>query len=294
MLGLIKDMDKQYYNRIASLFSLPFIKLVANNKHQKKLYNFLEKTGYINIINERTSLVDLFDLLYKDLKNNYRSEYVYKNAIADKILLGKHSIYTSTLISEFRVEGRKADIVVVNGTSTVYEIKTELDTLNRLDGQLEAYKKVFDKIYIVTDENSVEKVKDSVKKDIGILVLSRRYSFKEHRKALSNIENVDPACIFRSLRQKEYLNILKKYYNYEPDVPNTLLYEKCLKLFKELTPTIAHQEMVNELKKRSYKKEILNLIKVTPKSLKALCVDYRLSKKEILNLEKNLLLPAFQ
>lgn len=47
------------------------------------------------------------------------------NVIANKILLGKHSLNTSHMLSEFRVGYNKADVVIINGTSSVYEIKSE-------------------------------------------------------------------------------------------------------------------------------------------------------------------------
>ena len=58
---------------------------------------------------------------------------------------GEHIPQNSTLINEFRVCNSKADIAIINGKSTVYEIKSKYDSLDRLESQIADYKKVFDK-----------------------------------------------------------------------------------------------------------------------------------------------------
>ncbi len=78
-------------------------------------FNMLDKM-YRNI-----TLKDFFETSYKELLKNYRNEYVFKNAIAQKILIGRHSVKSSLLFTEFRVETSKADVVIFNGTSHVYE-----------------------------------------------------------------------------------------------------------------------------------------------------------------------------
>ncbi|MBE9547218.1 MAG: sce7726 family protein [Proteobacteria bacterium] len=117
----------------------------------------------------------MFDDVYSYLCNNYRSEYVYKNAIANKILLGRHSINTSTLLNEFRVGNSKADIVIINGDSSVYEVKSEYDSMERLQNQIKSYRTVFDYINIVTHFSQLDKIIKTVDKDIGIIVLTDQY-----------------------------------------------------------------------------------------------------------------------
>lgn len=45
------------------------------------------------------------------------------------MFLKKHKINKAVMLSEFRVGANKADCVILNGLSTCYEIKTELDNL---------------------------------------------------------------------------------------------------------------------------------------------------------------------
>ncbi|PKG80047.1 hypothetical protein CXF80_18020 [Shewanella sp. Actino-trap-3] len=87
------------------------------------------------------STISIVDVLktYATLDKHYRYEYFYKNTIANNRLLGRHSLRTAAMITEFRVGRNIADCVIFNGSSTCYEIKTEFDSLSRLDAQLDSY-----------------------------------------------------------------------------------------------------------------------------------------------------------
>lgn len=57
---------------------------------------------------------------------------------------------------------RRADVVSANkeqGLTYAYEIKSDNDTLLRLEGQLEAYKTTFNYVYVVTTEKYIDSVK---------------------------------------------------------------------------------------------------------------------------------------
>jgi hypothetical protein len=60
-------------------------------------------------------------------RSGLRDKYVYKAALTQRVLMGKHSLRTACMLSEFRVGDRKADITILNGTTTVYEIKSDRD-----------------------------------------------------------------------------------------------------------------------------------------------------------------------
>lgn len=46
----------------------------------------------------------IFDAAFSLLqREGYRHEYIYKAALTHKILLGKHSLHTASMITEFRV-----------------------------------------------------------------------------------------------------------------------------------------------------------------------------------------------
>ena len=79
------------------------------------------------------------------------------------------------MLSEFRAGTCKADLVILNGTSTVYEIKSERDSLVRLSNQVKNYKRVFAMVNVITSEGFVKSVCTTVPDDVGVMCLSKRY-----------------------------------------------------------------------------------------------------------------------
>lgn len=244
----------------------------------------LTNSGYIQVLPKKVTLGQLYETLYGFLKSQYRCEYVYKNALANKILLGRHSLKTSTLLTEFRTNNSKADAVVMNGTSSVYEIKTELDTLERLDGQISSYKKVFDKVYVVTHESKLPKLQTMLAEDVGIILLTDKYTLQIVRESQSHKDSVDSAVIFDCLRQAEYCEIISDEFGHVPDVPNSKLYSECKRLFSTLPSTVAHDGMVRTIKKRKPANSLNSLVAAVPHSLKLLCLmsGFKLSQRKTL------------
>ncbi|MDK2042083.1 MmcB family DNA repair protein [Aliarcobacter butzleri] len=63
----------------------------------------------------------------------------------------------------------RSDIFAINGDITIYEIKTEADSLTRLDNQLKYYRQYANKIYVVVDKKFLNKLK--INDNIGIYEL---------------------------------------------------------------------------------------------------------------------------
>lgn len=74
------------------------------------------------------------------------------------------------LITEMCVDGfsRRADVVLVNGKLTAFEIKGELDSLYRLDGQIETFRKFFESVVVVCAEKHTGAVLSKVPQDVGV------------------------------------------------------------------------------------------------------------------------------
>ncbi len=67
----------------------------------------------------------------------------------------------------------RADIAVVNGELWCYEIKSEVDTFYRLQDQLEAYGKVFDRISLVVHEKHQKKLESmNLPEHIGTYIVA--------------------------------------------------------------------------------------------------------------------------
>lgn len=197
----------------------------------------------------------------------FRDEYVYRAALTHKLLLGVHTLNTASMLTEFRVGASRADVVILNGTSTVYEIKSERDSLVRLTGQLVDYRKVFAKIYVIAAESHVQDVLENTSDDIGVLSLGRRWRISTKRKAIERPDLICPVAIFESIRSTEAAAILQSLEIPVPDVPNTRLHGAMREHFAHLDPERVHQQMVQILKKTRKLVSLQSLVDQMPQSL---------------------------
>lgn len=220
---------------------------------------------------------DYLKYTYNLLLNNYRNEYVYKNLIINKILLGRHSLNTTTILNEFKIGKSIADLVLLNGTSKVFEIKTELDSLYRCQSQLSDYKKVFENIYIVTHITLVEKYIDEIDPSIGIIALTENNTLRTIRESIKHTREFDSEVMFKCLRKSEYSNIIKRYFGELPDTTAVKYFSVCKDLFAQMPVETLHNMMLAELKKRTIReKEKFESDDIVPPELKLLLwnLDY--------------------
>ena len=240
----------------------------------------MKEAGLFREFDPATLLRDFFDQVHTLLFRNYRNEYIYKNAIARKVLLGIHSLNTASMLTELRAGACKADAVVLNGTSTVYEIKSAYDSMERLTRQIAAYQQVFDRINVITSNSQLDKVARVVSEDIGLVVLTDRYTISTVREPASFKRTVRPEVIFDSLRRNEYEQIIKEQFGEVPQVSNARMYQTCRELFSGLDPTKAHDSMVVVLKKRDNSKRLRDFILSVPESLTASSLSCKLGVAE--------------
>ena len=81
---------------------------------------------------ENTKNEDIISEIYQYVASNYRNEYFYKNTLLNKLLINAHRLRTTVALTEVPVAKSKADFIMINGKAVVYEIKTALDTFDRL------------------------------------------------------------------------------------------------------------------------------------------------------------------
>ena len=165
-------IDPKYLPFIGRLFTPLVLDSLVQKRYSGYLSEVCANSGLFKQISMAMTVHQFFDRIYKYLLHNYRNEYIYKNAIANRILLEKHSLNASRMLTEFRVGQCKADAVILNGTSTVYEIKSEYDTFARLENQVKAYMAVFEHINVITSASQVVKLKSLLPFNVGILVLT--------------------------------------------------------------------------------------------------------------------------
>lgn len=214
---------------------------------------------------------------YAEMHSNYRTEYVYKNELASKILFARHTPTEASLVSEMRTGASILDVAIFNGTSSAYEIKTEYDNFSRLSEQLSDYSRVFDKIFVVTHPAAARAALDAAPSHVGIAVLNAKGALSLRREALSNRQSVDAASVFNTLRQSEYLNILRRTHYWDGNAPRGLLFQNAKALFCELPPEVAHDEAVREWRTRTTDESHASFVASLPSSLRALGVSEPLS-----------------
>lgn len=265
---------------IAKLFTSNCLNAIASND-----FLSLQKLKIKHIANEYevNNYLDLYEKAYQSLSRNYRNEYIYKNIIARKILLGRHSLDSSILLSEFRVGTNKADLVLLNGCSTCYEIKTEYDNLIRLNDQLASYLKLFDKVNVVCSYQMLESVLHLVPIEVGVIVLTDSNTLKTVREPIET-EQLDIEFMMKSLRKNEYQSIAEKLYKLKINVPNTRLYELCEKIIKSHDQKIVKKVFISTLKKtRKNNAEAINSL---PFFLTNALISFKFNQNSISSLIK--------
>ncbi len=283
-------------NNIESLRSLSQIFSTANfNKivRKKDYVNTFERVRkHITFSNSITNL-ELLDNVYNELLESYRSEYVYKNTLINKKLIQKYSLKSTIALNEFKIGNSIADFVLLNGKARVFEIKTELDGLDKLEKQISDYYSFATDVYIVSSSKHIEKLIELYKNTkVGIIELTKKNSLKEIKPALSNIDLLDHSVIFKSLRKNEYINVLEANSVEIPKVPNTLIFKECLNLSKSIDIIYFQKTAIKVLKKRNIKNPELLKDNGIPNSLKHICYSLNLSKPEYQELNSFLSKPS--
>jgi hypothetical protein len=195
------------------------------------------------------------------------------------------------MLTEFRAENSKADVVILNGTSSVYEIKTDRDSLARLESQIDSYLKIFDRVNVIVGEKYCNELIKNLPPIVGVQVLSERFQISEIRKAESNIENINPLILLESLRRKEAQTILELFGFQIPDVSNTKIFSVLRELFSSLTPIQAHTGFVKVLKNSRSSRPLKEFVTSVPESLQAAAISIPFKKQERINLQNALKLP---
>lgn len=230
-----------------------FTKQVMHNlliNKNTSIYHFITHqylTDYNNYYNR-----DILHKIYVYLSQNYRNEYYYQNTLINKLLLGKHSVNTTTALTQLPIEQAKADFILINGKAIVYEIKTELDSFARLENQIINYYKAFDYVCVVTSPDKYEKLtKQLTNYNVGIYILSKQNRLQEKRKPQKFNHYITHSAIFKILRKKEFENILIDYYGKLPNVNPVFYYDACYEEFAKISLDLVYTKFIKELKKRS-------------------------------------------
>jgi hypothetical protein len=243
---------------------------LARTKDARPVTDLLLEHGQVERDVAGLRLDELFDCGWSRLARSYRNEYVYKNELATRLVFKRHSPRTAGFQVELRVGSSIADVVVANGTTTAYEIKTEFDTCRRLSSQTSDYLKAFAKVYVVTHPAHVARYERELDPRVGLIVLSDSHALSPYREASENSANIDPRTVFRCMRREEYLRAIEWSMGVLPVMPNGLIGAHCEALFQQLTAEQAHKCFIKALKARTTDKSNVDFVSKLPSSLRAL------------------------
>ncbi len=164
-----------------------------------------------------------------------------------KRLRRQHAQKDTLVIDELGLNHGKcrADIAVVNGYLAGYEIKSNKDSLRRLEEQVKSYSSVFDKVFIIVGDRYINSIQNYIPKWWGVIesVRGRRgaINFKIIRKGRTN-KNINLLSIAQLLWRDEAIEILiqKKTPQKILRQPRTVLYERLVETLNacELRKTI--------------------------------------------------------
>lgn len=264
---------------LSTLFSSAFMKRLIEGNHHQYISGVLQQTNFRSQVKETHSVQKILNKVFEFLTCNYRCEYVFKTAVLNEILLKRHDLINSRYLTEFRAANAKADILILNGTSSVYEIKSDIDNLDRLNNQVLAYQKIFDKTFVVSNKSSVTKIKGIIPQSVGILLLNQDMEIETIREAVSNLHNIDKQLMFDCLRKNEYLSIIEQAFGFIPNLPGTLIHAACKELFCTLKNRKAHTYFIEALKKRQLSEAQVSLVNNSSLALKCLLVEKKYSEK---------------
>ncbi|MBS4219044.1 sce7726 family protein [Bacillus sp. FJAT-49711] len=206
--------------------------------------------------------------MYNFIKKNYRNEYFYKNTLFNKLLIGRHSLNTTTALTELPINSSIADFIMINGKAIVYEIKTELDSFERLEQQLNDYYKAFTTVYLVTSESNEQKAKKILSNsNVGLIILNKRNCLSEKKKASSDYSLLEKKVMFNILRKYEFENIITDNFGSLPQATPVNYYRECFALFEKIEIEILYKLFIRELKKRN-KVDVVNYMRYVPYELR--------------------------
>jgi hypothetical protein len=218
---------------------------------------------------------------YSSMRREYCNEYVYKNELLHSELLSKHCLSDTTVLNEFRIGSSIADFVLLNGEIRVFEIKSDLDNLDKLGKQVEDYRKIANRVFIVSSERYCDRiVRRFASSPVGVLVYSGDGGMFTLKEADLDNGKLSHLALYKTLRKPEYLALTKEIFGELPSVPNTQIFSACFALLSQL-PVEEFQVFVREvLKGRSLKCPELLVSDRLPSELKHICYTLDLSAKQ--------------
>lgn len=275
----IENLNISKYNyTLSQVFSPSWLKRISDPNFEEEI-KFIVRQCNLYSDWEAWDITKGFETVYDYLMYNYRCEYIYKNEIANQILLRYHKNNSATLLKEVMSYNSIADIVIINGNTVAYEIKSELDSFDRLEGQMKAYQMLYDSLYVVTYSGALDVLTPKLDPEIGIIILDEKGKLKTVRKAAVSTVRFSPEKAVLTLRQSELLKAYEKHEGKFPKMGTALVFNFCINWYSQLDKEKAHRIFRESLKSRKPCSDQFKLVQKCHPSLRMLFLGRDLSKK---------------
>ena len=234
--------------RLALAFSTRSIRALASKHNPWPLDRLVP---VVDLADSGATLAEAFDIAYHVMAQDYRCEYVYANTV---IRAHRTDRETANAIIGLRAFVSIADLVIADQHAAAYEIKTDLDSFDRLALQLHSYSTCFEHVHVVTSAAKSERAIRETPEHVGVLTRDGDGSLAVVRPPSGGVARIDRSAVFRVLRRDELVRILHRQMGYTVDVPNARLYRRLNELFMTLPVETAYQEFVTALRDRDLSK----------------------------------------
>ncbi len=140
----------------------------------------------------------------------------------------------------------RADITVINGHLIGYEIKSDVDSLRRLDEQIKNYSDVFDRATLVVGENHLPKAQKLIPEWWGIICATEGRRESVHFETVSTAKinpSVDDFSVAQLLWRNEAQEVLVKL-----GFTGKLLRQKRSDLYRALVDSLGSHNIRNTVR----------------------------------------------
>ncbi|MBK9730019.1 MAG: sce7726 family protein [Chitinophagaceae bacterium] len=159
----------------------------------------LLKSAFPNESFSGYSKYELHKVLNKRLIENYRGEEILKHALFEMHERKQNVIGAF----EIKVNNSRLDFLSINGHTTSFEIKSELDNLSKLKKQILDYMLVFEFNYVLIDHKHEKNAIALLPQNAGILIYKDSRSIILRKATLNN--HILPKCQLDLLTKKELI-----------------------------------------------------------------------------------------
>ena len=194
------------------------------------------------------------DEVYRYLSSNYKDEYYCKNEMLNQLVSSEDAA-----IVELPVAGSIADFIIVNDSTTVYEIKTALDNFERLESQISDYFKAFAKVAVVIPSKKLDSLLQKIDDPKIGIVIEADGQLSVYREPTVDMSRLSHRAMFGILRKTEYRAIIKQWFGSLPEVSDFEYYERCCALFSQIPTSEAYPLFVDALKNRKLQQNISDI-----------------------------------